>query len=114
MTKTYTIDATGQTLGRLASRIATLLQGKNRTTYARNASPAVTIRVVHCAAIKLSPKKEKIYYRSTGYPGNVIQEKLTARFASDPAKVLRSMVAGMLPKNNQRKTHLLHLRITNA
>lgn len=114
MKRTYTIDATGQSLGRLASRIAYALQGKNRAGYARNATPSVSIRVVHCAAVKLSPKKEKSYFRSTGYPGNVIEEKLSARFASDPAKLLRGMVAGMLPKNNQRKTHLLHLRIMNA
>jgi large subunit ribosomal protein L13 len=95
------VDADGQTLGRLASKIALLIRGKRKTNYTPHVDCGDNVVVINANKIKLSGNKwnDKIYMRHTGYPGG--QRTLTANelFAKDPNRVVEKAVKGMLPKN---------------
>ncbi len=97
----YHIDAKKQRLGRMASRIATILQGKESPSYAPNQVAAVKVVVKNLKELDLSPKKmeQKIYYRHTGYMGHLKELTLEQMWAKDPKRVLREAVRRMLPKN---------------
>tara|TARA_Y100000991_G_scaffold100425_1_gene75756 strand:- start:354 stop:809 length:456 start_codon:yes stop_codon:yes gene_type:complete len=95
------IDADGQTLGRLASKVAILLRGKNKTSFTPHVDCGDNVVVINAEKIKLSGNKwnAKNYIRHTGYPGG--QRSLTAKelFAKDPARMVEKSIKGMLPKN---------------
>ncbi|MBI2623560.1 MAG: 50S ribosomal protein L13 [Candidatus Liptonbacteria bacterium] len=97
----YHIDAKNQRLGRMASRIATLLQGKESPSYARNQVSAVKVIVKNVKELDLTPKKleQKIYYRHTGYMGHLKELTLEQMWAKDPKRVVREAVRKMLPRN---------------
>ena len=109
----YIIDATGERMGRLASRIASLLQGKNTAAY--NPGKAGTLRVViqNASKITLSCKKSesKIYYRHTGYMGHLRERTFKEFFEKSPSAVLKKTVFNMLPKNRLRTPRLKRLTI---
>jgi len=99
----YVIDATDLVLGRMATRIATLLRGKHRPIYTPHADLGDHVIVVNAEKVKLTGRKreQKTYYRHTGYTGNV--KSITAdKVLSGPHadRVVRNAVRGMLPKNN--------------
>ena len=114
MNTTVTIDATGKALGRLATEVSVALQGKRSVHYTPHVDPKIHVRVIHCAAIKRSAKQEKIYYRSTGYPGNVKSDRQSDRFQKNPGELLTFCVSGMLPKNPRRKVLLSRLITRNT
>lgn len=95
------VDATGQTLGRLATRIANILHGKHKPIY----SPAVDVGdyviVVNAEKIHVTGRKldKKIYYRHTGYPGGLKEITLRNLLQKHPARVIKFAVWGMLSKN---------------
>jgi large subunit ribosomal protein L13 len=95
------VDADGQTLGRLASKIAMLIRGKRKTNYTPHVDCGDNVVVINAEKIILTGKKwkDKTYIRHTGYPGG--QRTLTANelFAKDPTRVVEKAVKGMLPKN---------------
>ena len=95
------VDADGQTLGRLASKVAMLIRGKYKTNYTPHVDCGDNVVIINANKIKLSGNKwnEKIYIRYTGYPGG--QRKLTANemFKKDPSRIVEKAVKGMLPKN---------------
>ncbi len=95
------VDADGQTLGRLASRIAILIRGKHKTNYTPHVDCGDNVVVINAEKFILTGNKwnDKIYIRHTGYPGG--QRTLTASelFAKDPIRVVEKAVKGMLPKN---------------
>ena len=95
------IDADGQTLGRLASKVAILLRGKNKTSFTPHVDCGDNVVVINAEKIKLSGNKwnAKNYIRHTGYPGG--QRSLTAKefFAKNPARMVEKSIKGMLPKN---------------
>ena len=97
----YTIDAKGKTLGRLATEIALLLQGKNTAKYERQNQGSDKVVVQNAAQIKVTGKKfeEKVYYRHTGYMGHLKEKTYRQAYEKDPTWVLRHAVYGMLPKN---------------
>ena len=97
----YTIDAKGKRLGRLATEIATILQGKKRTDYAPNKVGSDRVLVKNVEQIVWTGQKgdQRIYYRHTGYMGHVKEQTLAERKAKDPKKMLRETVRHMLPKN---------------
>lgn len=99
-----TIDATGQKAGRLASQIAFILQGKDKTEYQSNADLGDFVKVINLKGMEFSGKKieQKVYYRYTGHPGGIRTESLKNKLASKPEKVLRDMIYNMLPKNKLR------------
>ena len=109
-----TIDAEGQSLGRMASRIAVLLQDKHKPEYAPNKVGETVVVIENLSKIK--PFKEtklrtKIYYKHTGYIGHLRETKLADMWEKDPEKVLRMAVRGMLPKNKLRDKRLKRLEI---
>ncbi len=95
------VDADGQTLGRLASKVAMLIRGKYKTNYTPHVDCGDNVVIINADKIKLSGNKwtDKTYIRHTGYPGG--QRKLTANelFSKDPIRLVEKAVKGMLPKN---------------
>lgn len=110
-----TIDAKGRPLGRLATRIAYVLRGKNDPSYQPHRIVARDVVVRNCSLVAIPPKKmaQKVFKRTSGFPGALKERSLRDAFAADPAAVLRRAVRGMLPANKQRKQLLLHLTIHN-
>lgn len=110
-----TIDAAGKRLGRLASDIAVLLNGKNDPGYMPNRAPDISVEVVNASAMQITEKKksEKRYVRYTGYPGGLRKQTL-ADLAEKKgyAEVLRKAVYGMIPSNRLRKVKMKLLSIT--
>ena len=104
MKKIYTIDATGRILGRLATEVAVLLQGKHKPNFAPHLDAKDEVIVINTSKIKITGKKseQKKYYRHSGYPGGIKEIKYKDLFAKDPDEVLRKAVYGMLPRNKLR------------
>ena len=107
------IDATGKPLGRLASEIAVLLQGKHRASFERHCISGDIVHVQNVGRMILTGKKmqQKKYYRASGYPGGLKTESVKDIFTNDPAKVLTMAVKTMLPDNTLRKRMMLRLII---
>lgn len=100
-----TIDASGKSLGRVASRAASLLMGKNSVKFRRNVRADVKVKIVNASKLSLSAKKtaSKIYTRYSGYPGGLREEILSHLIARRGiAEALERAVGGMLPKNKLR------------
>lgn len=96
-----TIDAANQILGRLASRVALLLQGKNLSCYVPNKVVCGEIKVINISKIKLTGAKmeNKVYKWHTGYLGHLKEKKFSELFKKRPEEVFKKTVRGMLPKN---------------
>jgi large subunit ribosomal protein L13 len=109
--KIITINAEGEVLGRLASRVALLLQGKNLAEYAPNKAVGSKIKVINISKIKFTGKKykEKVYKRHTGYLGHLKTKKISVLFEKRPEEVFKRVVSGMLPKNRLLKERLKKL-----
>lgn len=112
--QTHKIDASGKIAGRLASQIATLLQGKNKVDYKPNVDSGDIVEVSNVAAMKFSGKKldTKVYYRNTGYPGGIRTKKVKDMMAEEPQEVLRKMVYLMLPDNKLRANRIKRLKVS--
>lgn len=95
------VDAEGETLGRLASKVAFMIRGKHKTNFTPHADCGDYVIVINAEKVALSGNKweDKIYMRHTGYPGG--QRTLTARelMAKRPIRLVEKAVKGMLPKN---------------
>ncbi len=111
--KWYVIDATGLTLGRLATQIATILKGKNKVSFAPHLDNGDYVIVTNCDKFKVTWKKttDKMYYRHTGYLGGLKEIALEDLLVKKPAKPLELAVNGMLPKNKLRKGMLSRLKL---
>ena len=109
----YLVDAEGEILGRLATRIAAVLMGKHKPTYTDFLDTGDFVIVVNAEKIRLTGKKwdDKIYYKHSGYPGGLKQT--TARRVRDehPERLLHMAVRGMLPKNKLGRKMLTRLRV---
>ena len=107
----HTIDAKNKRLGRLASEIAVILQGKKHTDYEPRVAGADRVLVKNYKEITVSGRKaiQKIYYRHTGYMGHLKETQFKEAFAKNPKNVLREAVRRMLPKNflNQKRLNNL-------
>jgi large subunit ribosomal protein L13 len=110
---TYTIDATGKVLGRLATEIAILLRGKNKPDFRPNKDMGDSVIVKNIEKIRISGKKfeKKIYYRHSGYLGGLKETPLKKIWEKNPGEVLRKAVFGMLPKNKLRAKQIRRLKI---
>lgn len=95
------IDAEGQALGRLASKVAILLRGKHKPNFTPHVDCGDNVIVINSEKINLSGNKwnDKSYIRHTGYPGGQRSLTATEMFAKDPARLVEKSVKGMLPKN---------------
>ena len=109
----YVVDATGLTLGRLATEIATRLRGKHKPEFAPHMDNGDFIVVVNCEKIKVTGKKltDKKYYRHSGWVGGLKTTQLGDMLADKPARVLTAAVRGMLPKNRLGRAMLKKLKI---
>ena len=109
----YLVDAEGQTLGRLATRIADTLRGKGKPQYTPHVDTGDFVVVVNAEKIHVTGKKldDKIYYRHSGYPGGLKQRTLREQLDRRPTEVLRVAVKGMLPRNRLARQQLNKLKI---
>lgn len=109
---THAIDAAEQIAGRLASRIAVLLQGKNKVTYQAHIDGGDIVAVENVDKMRFSGRKltTKLYHRFTGYPGGIRTARLDEVFAKNPEELLRRMVYAMLPKNKLRQHMIKRLK----
>ena len=107
------MDAEGQTLGRLSTRIATLLMGKHKPTYSPHLDMGDFVVVVNASKIRVTGKKlkDKTYYRHTGYMGGLKETVLGDMLARHPERVLELSVRGMLPRNRLARHVLRHLKV---
>ena len=109
----WLVDASGQTLGRLATRIATLLEGKHKPTYSPHIDVGDHVVVVNAGRVKVSGNKlvQKRYYRHSNYPGGLKEESLEALLARKPELVIERAVKGMLPQNRIGRAMLKKLKV---
>ena len=98
--KWYVVDATGYTLGRLASEVAKVLRGKNKPVFTPHVDTGDYVIVVNADKIKVTGKKldQKIYYHHSDYVGGMKETTLREMLAKKPEKVVELAVKGMLPK----------------
>ena len=96
----YVVDATGHTLGRLASEIATILRGKNKPTYTPHIDTGDNVIVINAEKLKVTGKKlaQKIYYLHSDYVGGMKETTLKEMMEKKPERVIELAVKGMLPK----------------
>lgn len=97
----YVVDAEGQTLGRLASKVAKVLRGKHKTNFTPHADCGDYVVVINAEKVTLSGKKweDKTYIRHTGYPGGQRETTATELLEKHPERLVEKAVKGMLPKN---------------
>lgn len=109
----FVVDATGVTLGRLASRIAVVLEGKHKPTYATHMDSGDHVIVVNAARIAVTADKRntKLYVRHSNYPHGLKQETLGELLARRPEEAIRRAVKGMLPHNRLGVQQLRKLKV---
>ncbi|MCI5697626.1 MAG: 50S ribosomal protein L13 [Clostridiales bacterium] len=98
--KWYVVDAEGQTLGRVASKVASVLRGKNKPTFTPHVDCGDYVIVINADKVQVTGKKrkEKIYKHHTGYPGGLRETTFEKLIAKKPDEVIRHAVKGMMPK----------------
>jgi large subunit ribosomal protein L13 len=98
--KWYVVDAAGQTLGRLASRVARILSGKENPKYTPFLDTGDHVIVINADKIRVTGMRaeQKVYRHYTGYPGGLRQEEFRKRFDRRPEQVVQDAILGMLPK----------------
>lgn len=111
--KLHTIDASGESVGRLASRIAILLRGKHKASYQPNIDAGDVVVVSNIANVKFTGKKleQKNYIRHTGHPGGLVTTRMKQVFQKNPGQVLKKAVREMLPPIKSRNDMLKRLII---
>ncbi|MEK6574578.1 MAG: 50S ribosomal protein L13 [Chloroflexota bacterium] len=109
----YVVDAAGQTLGRVATRVAAALKGKHRTVYTPGTDLGDHVVIVNAEKIVVTGKRldEKFYYRVSGYPGGIKSESLRRMLDKHPERVLTIAVKGMLPHNRYGRALLKKLKV---
>jgi large subunit ribosomal protein L13 len=109
----YVVDAEGQILGRLATRIADTLRGKDKPEYTPHIDTGDFVVVVNAEKIGVTGKKldEKLYRRHSGYPGGLKERPLREELERRPTEVLRKAVKGMMPRNRIARAQLTKLKI---
>ena len=111
--KWYLIDCSGKKLGRLSVQIANILRGKNKPEYTPNSDVGDFVILINAERIEISgnKSKDKIYFKHTGYPGNLKEINFQDLLNKDPEKVLRNAVKGMLPKNRLNRKIINKLKV---
>jgi len=111
--KWYVVDAKDAVLGRLATKIATYLRGKNKPVFTPNVDTGDFIIVINADKIRLTGRKldDKIYYHHTGYIGGIKAQTAKSMLDKSPQKIIEKAVWGMLPKNTLGKQMLKKLKV---
>jgi large subunit ribosomal protein L13 len=109
----HVLDASGQTLGKLATRAATLLLGKHKPIFSPNLDTGDFVVIVNAEKVSFSGNKEekKLYYRHSGYPGGLKKVTLREMQKADPTRVITRAVSGMLPANKLRAVRMKKLKV---
>jgi len=109
----HVVDADGKTLGRLASRIAAILKGKNKPIYTPHADVGDYVIVINADKIHVTGRKmlQKVYYRHSGYPGGLKSINLRDLLRRHPTRAIELAVKGMLPKNRLGRRMLKKLKV---
>jgi large subunit ribosomal protein L13 len=109
----WLVDAADQTLGRLASRIAALLEGKHKPTYSPHLDLGDHVIVINAEKVRVTGNKlvQKRYYRHSNYPGGLKEESLAAVLARKPELVIERAVKGMLPQNRLGRAMFRKLKV---
>jgi large subunit ribosomal protein L13 len=112
----YLVDASGQTLGRLATEVARRLRGKHKPVYTPHVDTGDYIVVINADKIRVTGRKlrDKMYYRHTGYVGNLKAESLEKLLARSPEQVIQLAVKGMLPRNPLGRKMLKKLKVVRG
>jgi large subunit ribosomal protein L13 len=107
------VDASGRTLGRLATQIADTLRGKRKPEYTPHCDVGDFVIVVNAEKVAVTGKKreDKLYHRHTGYPGGLRTRTLDEMLARRPEEVIRKAVKGMLPRNRLARAQLRKLKV---
>lgn len=107
------IDANEQVLGRLASQIAFVLQGKNKPNYQPGVPVGDRVVVINAAKVKISGNKidQKVYHHHTGYIGGLKTVSMRSKMDEKPEDVIKAAVKGMLPKNNFSRKLMTRIRV---
>ena len=109
----YVIDAQGQTLGRLATRTATILRGKHKPLYTPHVDCGDYVIIINAEKVHVTGQKmsQKKYYRHSGYPGGIKEISLRDQLQKFPERVLEAAVRGMLPKNRLGRQMFKKLKV---
>ncbi len=109
----YVVDATGQTLGRLATRVATVLRGKHKPIFTPHIDTGDFVVVVNAAGVRLTGQKaeDKVRYRHSGYPGGLKAAPYSKLMKERPERVVREAVRGMLPHNRLGRAMVKKLKV---
>jgi len=107
------VDATGKTLGRLATQIANVLKGKHKPIYTPGMDCGDFVVVVNADKVKVTGRKldQKFYYRFSGYPGGLTEISLRDQLKDHPERVLEDAVMGMLNRNRMRRQLIRKLKV---
>jgi large subunit ribosomal protein L13 len=107
------VDATGQTLGRLATQIADALRGKRKPTYTPHIDTGDFVVVINAEKIAVTGNKreDKLYHRHSGYPGGLKTRTLNDMLERRPEEVIRLAVKGMLPRNRLARKQITKLKV---
>jgi large subunit ribosomal protein L13 len=111
--KWYVVDGDGQTLGRLATRVARVLSGKDNPRYTPFLDTGDHVVVINAEKVRLTGLKaeKKVYRHYTGYPGGLRAEEFTQRFARKPELVVQEAIEGMLPKTKLGRAMARKLKV---
>ena len=109
----YLVDATGQTLGRLAAQVACILRGKHKPIYSPSVDTGDFVVIVNAERVRVTGRKldQKIYYRYSGYPGGLKEITLRNLLQKHPTRVIEHAVRGMLPKNRLGRRMFKKLKV---
>jgi large subunit ribosomal protein L13 len=109
----FVVDASGQTLGRLASKVAQIVRGKHKPIYSPSVDVGDYVIVVNADKVRVTGRKldQKKYYRHSGYPGGLKEVSLRRMLEEHPTRVIEHAVRGMLPKNRLGRKMLKKLKV---
>jgi large subunit ribosomal protein L13 len=109
----YVVDAEGETLGRLASRIAPILKGKHKPIYTPHLDCGDFVIIVNAEKVRVTGRKldQKFYHRHSGYPGGLKSISLRDQLNRYPERVLEAAIRGMLPKNKLGRRMIKKLKV---
>jgi len=111
--KWHVLDASGKTLGKLATQAANLLMGKHKPTFAPYLDTGDFVIVLNATKVRVTGKKpkQKTYYRHSGYPGGIKAETYEELMATHPTRVIEHAVRGMLPHNRLGRAMFKKLKV---
>ncbi len=109
----FIVDASGKTLGRLASQVASVLKGKNKPMYTTHVDTGDFVIIVNADRVHMTGKKleQKVYYRHSGFPGGLKSVTAGRLIKTKPEQVIKMAVQGMLPKTQLGKSMLSKLKV---